>query len=223
MPILDPRKPTRSPTEATPAGAGAVEPGRVVACCLPVRGLGAGRAPARPCLVLRVGNLGGRTVAVLAPGFPPSHRALRTGEVLASVDELRGVSGVEGPLLFAVGRAVAVPLDDPALDPLGTGRSPVLGRVTWAVLARAEAARPRPGGNRGGGGQPRSRGARRTAATRGITFVVERRRPRPRVPRHPTPASLAWRGAGSRRSVDWRSRDWGRPAAAPRAMVARGR
>ena len=223
MLILDSQEPTPSPMGATPAGAGAVEPGCVVACRLPMRVSGVRRPPVRPCLVLRVRDLGGRTVAILAPGLPPSLRAPRAGDVLASADELRGVSGVEGPLLFAAGRAVAVPLDDPALDPLGTERSPVLGHVDGAVLARVEAARPHPGGDRGRGGRPRGARARRTAAVRGVTFVVERRRPRPRLPRRPAPDSLPWRAAGSRRSVDRSSNARERPAATLRAVVTPGR
>lgn len=187
MPHAEITTPDAAPTPP-PAWADMLAPGDVVVTRLAVPG-GHGRPELRPALVLDVERLGDKRMVLLACGVPAAGRPARGLDLHATEEDLRGVRGVRGPLVFAAARRLMMPLAQGCAASGGDGTaSPVLGRLGEGALRRVHQVRARLRAERDGTAERRrERRTRRGPAVRGRDFVVERRHPPGRGPGRPTP------------------------------------
>ncbi|WP_143096140.1 hypothetical protein [Tranquillimonas alkanivorans] len=166
----------------------ALRHGDIVAFRFPVPGDSRGGAPdVRPCLVLDVKRLAGRTFALLAYGV--TARRIRNKD--AEVDVIRRsdhrAAGLLRPTRFVGEMRIFVTLDNPGFEPRDETGSPLMGRLRNQPLERLREVRARlhalsdaRADGRRRGGRPTGR---RRSARRGIDFAVEVRG-RPRRVRH---------------------------------------
>ena len=137
----------------------------------------------RPCLVLEVGESNGKKTAVIAYGTTSLTKANSGYEVRVSRPEVLLEAGLHAPTRFVCARRLVVRLDNSMFEaPEGSGRSPILGRLTGPELERLNAVRARLQAEADIAAERRAErvSGRRTIEVKGREVVVEtrsRRRP----------------------------------------------
>ncbi|TCP58395.1 hypothetical protein EV663_1296 [Rhodovulum bhavnagarense] len=100
-------------------------------------------APPLPCLVLDIETLGGRRVALIAPGVPrPDTRQRGYAIDIADGAELVR-AGLWHPIRFLADKRLLISVGNTGIFPARHGTAPVLGRLSGASFERMNAVRAR--------------------------------------------------------------------------------
>ena len=129
----------------TPGWFSPPSPGDIVWCRFPERGIPGPGPKARPALVLKVGEVGGRPAAVVAYGTSRKIDQLYAGEFAITPSDYSAyeAAGLSAPTKFNLARTSGLDFNDLWFAvPPGTphGQTPKLGILHPSLVRRAEAA-----------------------------------------------------------------------------------